>query len=202
MANEALFERLKHPNPNLRDRAMMEIAENQDEKTIPALMAALDSEDTVYRRAAVKTLGVVGIDAVSPLVKALQTSENVTVRGSAVKALTQVILNYPDEEFPQEGLDALKLAINDPNPVVNIATVMTLGEIGTPMVPLLIETLETTDNPALAVTIVNTLGTMADERCAKILQQLSQDDNADSYVRETAVSALSRLEFLVKNQPK
>ena len=38
---DSLFERLKHPNPNLRDRAMVEIAESRDESTIPRLMSLL-----------------------------------------------------------------------------------------------------------------------------------------------------------------
>uniref|UniRef100_UPI00286A1676 HEAT repeat domain-containing protein n=1 Tax=Chamaesiphon sp. OTE_20_metabat_361 TaxID=2964689 RepID=UPI00286A1676 len=52
---EALFDRLKHPNPNLRDRAMLELVETRDETTIPRLIGILDENDTTYRRAAVKT---------------------------------------------------------------------------------------------------------------------------------------------------
>ena len=36
MSIEALFEKLKHPNPNLRSKAMWEIAETKDENTIPS----------------------------------------------------------------------------------------------------------------------------------------------------------------------
>lgn len=50
-------------------------------------MAILDEADTTYRRAAVKALGVIGADAVPPLVKALLNSDNVTLRGSAAKAI-------------------------------------------------------------------------------------------------------------------
>jgi bilin biosynthesis protein len=64
VSTETFFQQLKHPNPHLRDRAMMEIAEHRDETTIPKLMAILDEEDTTYRRAAVKALGVIGADTV------------------------------------------------------------------------------------------------------------------------------------------
>jgi len=37
MTSEALFEQLKHPNPNMRNRAMLEIADTRDENTIPRL---------------------------------------------------------------------------------------------------------------------------------------------------------------------
>ena len=102
MAIDALFEQLKHPNPHLRDRAMWELAETKDETIIPRLMAALDEEDTTYRRAAVKTLGAVGPDTVPPLVNAMLNSNNVTVRGSAVKAVASAVARVVPAELAKE----------------------------------------------------------------------------------------------------
>lgn len=198
MSTEELFQQLKHPNPHLRDRAMWELAENPDETTIPRLMSILDEDDTTYRRAAVKTLGAIGFDAIPPLVEALLKSENVTVRGSAAKALAQVAINHPEVPFSDEGVQGLKTALNDANPVVHIAAVMALGEIGTPVVPVLIEALQTTDNPALGISLVNALGSIGDSRGVEVLQALINDESADSYVRESAASSLSRLEQMVK----
>jgi bilin biosynthesis protein len=198
MSTDTLFEQLKHPNPNLRDRAMWELVEQRDETTIPRLMGLLDQEDTTYRRAAVKALGAIGVDTVSPLVEALTKNENVTVRGSAAKALAQVAINYPETPFPEDGLAGLKTALNDANPVVHIATVMALGEIGSPpVVDMLIETLQTTDNPALAISIVNALASIGDDRGVEVIQALLTDESADPYVKETATSALSRLEQVI-----
>lgn len=197
---EELFQQLKHPNPHLREQAMWELAENRDETTIPRLMSILDEEDTTYRRAAVKALGAIGHDTVPPLVDALLNSDNVTVRGSAAKALAQVVINHPDLPLSAEGVQGLKTALNDPNPVVNIAVVMALGEVGTPVVEILIEALQTIDNPALAISIVNTLGSIGDQRGVDVLTQLIQDELTDSYVRESATSALSRLEMTSKFQ--
>jgi bilin biosynthesis protein len=195
---DALFDQLKHPNPHLRERAMWELVEQRDETTIPRLMSLLSEEDTTYRRAAVKALGAIGVDTVPPLVDALLNSDNVTVRGSAAKALAQVAINYPETPFPEEGLAGLKTALNDPNPVVHIATVMAFGEIATPtVVEILIEALQATDNPALAVSIVNALGSIGDSRGVEVLQSLTTDESADSYVRETAISALSRLDQML-----
>ncbi|MBW4643178.1 MAG: HEAT repeat domain-containing protein [Goleter apudmare HA4340-LM2] len=200
MSREELFQQLKHPNPHLRDQAMWELAENPDETTIPRLMSILDDEDTTYRRAAVKALGAIGLDTVTPLVAALLNSENVTVRGSAAKALAQVAINHSDVPFPSEGVQGLKTALNDPNPVVHIAAVMALGEIGSPVVDVLIEALQTTDNPALGISLVNAIASIGDSRGVEVLQSLIQDESTDSYVRESATSALSRLEMTVKFQ--
>ncbi len=200
MTTAALLAQLKHPNPNLRDRAMLEIVETRDETTITQLMSILDDNDTTYRRAAVKTLGAIGIDTVSPLVVALLHSDNVTVRGSAAKALAQVILNYPDVPFPEEGIHGLKIAMSDENPVVNIAAVMALGEMGAPAFEIMVEAFQTTDNVALQVTLINTLASTGDRRAEPILVAASQDLNLDEYVRESAVSALPRLEQSLKYQ--
>ncbi|MEM9979125.1 MAG: HEAT repeat domain-containing protein [Cyanobacteria bacterium P01_D01_bin.2] len=195
---DASFEQLKHPNPHIRERAMVEIMEHRDDTTIPRLMSALDADDTVYRRAAVKTLGAVGTDAVPAIVEALGNSDNVTVRGSCAKALAQVALNYPDRPFPELGLQGLKQSLNDPNPVVNIASAMALGEIGDAALEILLETLQTTDNVALAVSIVNALASVGGEQAVEVLTALCQDDATDRYVQETATSALSRMEMVQK----
>jgi bilin biosynthesis protein len=200
MTQDHLFAQLKHPNPHLRDRTMWEIAETRDADTVSKLMQALDDEDVVYRRAAVKALGIIGHEAVPSIVEGMLHSENVTVKGSCVKALTQVALNYPELPFPEAGLEGLKQAINDPNPVVYIATVMTLGEIGAAGLDILTETLATTDNPALGVSIVNALAAVGDERSAEVLNRVVNDEAIDPYVKETAISALSRLELVAKYQ--
>ena len=198
MTIDALFEQLKHPNPHLRERAMGQIAETRDENTIPRLMSILGEQDVNYRRSAVKALGIIGANSVPSLVETLESSDNTVVRASCVKALAQVAFNHPDEAFPQIGMDGLKKALNDSNPVVHIAAVMALGEIGPAVLDILVETLKTTDNVAVAVAITNALGSMGDSKAAEVLKEFANDENADSYVRESAVSALSRLEMVIQ----
>jgi bilin biosynthesis protein len=193
MTQDDLYRQLKHPNPHLRDRAMLQIIEERTAETLPKMMAILDDEDVVYRRAIVKALGIIGLEAVPYLVEALRNSDNVTVRGSCAKALAQVALIYPDRPFPVEGLQGLKIALNDANPVVHIASAMALGEIGLPAFEILAESLKTTDNLGLAVSLVNALCATKDPRAVDLLTALTTDESLDAYVRETAISALSRL---------
>jgi bilin biosynthesis protein len=197
MTIDSLFEQLKHPNPNLRERAMRELADVRDENTISRLMGILDDEDVTYRRSAVKALGAIGPDAVPSLVESLLNSDNATIRGSCAKALAQVAANHPEVPFPSDGLQGLKTALDDPHPVVYIASVMALGEIGSPAFEILAEALRTTDNVAVAVAIVNALGSMGDIRGVEVLTALTNDESADSYVRESAVSALPRLDQVI-----
>ena len=194
MVADSVFNQLKHPNPHMRQRAMTEIVGNRDENTIPTLMAALGEEDVVYRRACVKTLGAVGMDAVPAVVEQMLNSENDTVRASCTKAMAQIAVYHPSTPFPAEGLEGLRKAMADPYPVVQIAAVMSMGEIGVPAVDTLLETLKTTDNVAIALTITNTLGSIGDPRAVEVLRDLIKDESVDSYVRETAESALPRLE--------
>ena len=182
MAADSLFEQLKHPNPQMRQRAMTEIVETRDENTIPRLMEALGVEDTVYRRASVKTLGAIGMDSIPAVAEQMLNSENDTVRASCTKAMAQIAVNHPDTEFPAEGIAALRKALEDPYPVVQIASVMSLGEIGMPAVDTLLEVLKTTDNVAIALTITNTLGSIGDPRAVDVLRELITDESVDSYV--------------------
>ena len=197
MTTDALFEKLKHPNPHMRDRAMYEIADSRDENTIPRLVAILDDEDVTYRRAAVKVLGAIGEDAVPAVVDALLNSDNVTVRGSAAKVLAQVAINYPELSFPEVGLQGLKAAIDDANPVVHIAAVMALGQMGSSAFEILVEALNTTDNVAVQVAIVSALASVGDPRCVEVLTKFANDEAVDSYVRESATSSLSRLDLVM-----
>lgn len=198
MTLDPLFEQLKNPNPNLRQRARAEIVEQRDENTIPRLMANLEQEDMVYRRASVKTLGAIGIDSVPSLVNSLINGANPTIRASCAKALAQVAVNHRNVPFPQEGIDALESAMKDPDAVVHISSVMALGAIGLPAVDALITALESTDNLAVAVSVINALGAMSDERVPVILTKLSNDESVDPYIKESAESALSRLEMVMK----
>lgn len=54
-----------------------------------------------------------------------------------------------------------------------------------------------TDNVAIALTIANTLGSIGDPRAVEVLRDLIAEDSVDSYVRETAQSALPRLEQMM-----
>ena len=197
MSLESLFEQLKHPNPNLRNQAMLDIADQRNEATIPKLMSILDETDVTYRRAAVKTLGVIGAEAVPSVVYDLLHSDNVTVRSSCAKALAQISVNYPELDFPEEGLQGLKMAIEDVNPVVHIASIMALGTMGSSAFEILTEALYGTENPAAAVAIVNALADLKDDRSVNVLKEFAEDSTADSYVQESAISALSRLEMVM-----
>ena len=202
MAQDSLFERLKHPNPHLREQAIWELAETSDDTTIPSLMAVLADEDTTYRRAAVKALGAIGADTVPPLVDALLGSDNVTIRGSAAKALAQVAVNYPDDPFPTEAIEGLKKGLYDSNPVVHIASAMALGVVGSPAFDALADTLKATDNLGLMVAIINAISSIPDDRAKEVLTALAEDESVDTYIRESATSALSRLHFVKSNLRK
>jgi bilin biosynthesis protein len=79
--------------------------------------------------------------------------------------------------------------------VVNIAAVMAMGEIGEPVLDILIEALRETDNPALAISLVNAIASIGNTRGIDVLRWIIDNEETDSYVKESAVSALSRFEM-------
>ena len=201
MPIDDLLAKLKHPNPNMRSRAMHAIADTRDESTIPELIQYLGEEDTDFRRAVVKTLGVIGADSVPFLVQRLQESTDTTEKASCTKAMAQVAVNHPDEPFPQVGSDALAAALNDDDPVVHITAAMALGAVGAAAKDILLNGLNNASNPAVAISIVNALSSIRDESILEVLEEIANDKSTDSYVRETAVSAISRLEMMLGKKP-
>jgi len=172
---------------------MNELAETRDETTIPRLMGILDEEDVVYRRSAVQVLGIIGADAVPLLVDSLLNSQSATIQASCAKALTAIAVNYPEQTFPELGMQGLQKAMQDPNPVVYISSVMALGQIGAPALDILIEAIEHTDNIALAVAITGSLATIGGTKACEVLSATAANPDADPYIRESAESALSRM---------
>lgn len=192
-AGADVYPQLKHKNPKLRERAMRQIAEERTSETIPQLMAILSDEDVVYRRAAVQTLGVIGLDAVGVLAQQLVADHSATVRASCAKALAAIALNFSEESFPGAGLQALQQALRDPDPVVKLATVGALSTVGAPAADILLEALQI-DDIALQVAAISALGSISDPKAAEALSAFAQNQEADPYIRESAQSALSRLE--------
>ena len=199
MSAEDLYLQLKHKNPRLRERAMRQLAEERAEETIPRLMAILSDEDVVYRRAAVQALGVIGLDAVPALVEQLKRNENETVRASCAKGLAAIALNFPEESFPTLALQGLQIALCDPNPVVKISAVGALGTVGSPALEILVEATKI-DDLALQVAAIGALGSLGDSRAAEVLEYLAKDEAVDPYLRESAASASSRLDTVIKFQ--
>lgn len=197
MSLDALFDQLKHPNPNLRDRAALEIAEKRDETTIPRLMAILDAEDVMFRRAAVKVLGVIGPAALLVLSEGLLQNPDPVVRASCAKAIAQCATNYDEGAISESTIAALKSGTSDENAVVHLASVMALGQVGKPAFEVMTDILRDGDNVAVAVAIVNALGSSGDERAIPVLQALSKDETVDPYVSEMANSALPRLDQMI-----
>ena len=194
MTTDTLFEQLKHPNPNLRQRAISGLAEAQDDDTIiPRLMDNLTSEDMVYRRASVKALGAIGEPAVVALTDTLRTSDNSTARASCVKALAQVAVQCEEGAFPELALQALTEGLRDENPVVYLASVMALGQVGVPALDVLIDALKNLDNVAVATSIANTLGSINDPKSVAALQEVVANEAIDPYVKELAQSSLDRM---------
>ncbi|NER33398.1 MAG: HEAT repeat domain-containing protein [Oscillatoria sp. SIO1A7] len=191
------YPQLQNKNPRLRERAMREIAKNRTEETIPQLMAILSAADVVYRRAAVQTLGVIGLDAVPSLAEQLVNSENDTVRASCAKALAAIALKYKEETFPAIALEALEKALRDTYPVVQISAVGALSTVGSPALPILQDALAM-ENLALQVAAIGALGSIGDTRAVEPLSALANNPDADPYIKESAESALSRLDQVSK----
>jgi bilin biosynthesis protein len=95
---------------------------------------------------------------------------------------------------------ALETALQDDSPVVGIAAVMALGQVGEQALPLLIQ-VSNGRNEAQAVAAVNALASIDHPDVATCLNDLAASEDTDAYLRETVASALARVEDLRARQP-
>jgi bilin biosynthesis protein len=197
---DQLFEDLGHPNPYVQTEAFLAMVRNHAEAALPRLLLLLDHEDVVRRRAAVRALGVFADRAMLPLAQKFHASLDGTVRASCIKAYAQIASNVRGILFPPEAMAALEAALHDDSPVVAIAAVMALGQVGEQALPLLIQVCEGA-NEAQAVAAVNALAGIDHPDVTTCLGKLATGEDTDVYVRETVASALARLEDLRTRQP-
>jgi bilin biosynthesis protein len=93
----------------------------------------------------------------------------------------------------------LREALDDRSPIVAVAAVMALGQVGTKAVPLLLQ-VSRGNNPAQGVAAVNALAQIDHPAIEPALQQLHDAPATDDYVRETVSSALMRIADLKARQ--
>ena len=196
---EQLFADLAHPNPYIQTQAFTAMAEHWPDEAMPRLIALLDQPDVSLRRASVRGLGAFGARSMQAIADCYSNSTNGTVRASCVKAYAQLASNYPGLRFSVEAMAVLRNALEDNSPVVAVAAVMALGQVGKQAVPLLLAVIRG-ENPAQGVAAVNALAEIDDPAVEPGLQGLLNDDSTDVYVRETVVSALIRVKDLKGRQ--
>ena len=200
-ALDILFDDLAHPNPYIQSQAFMAMVRDWPQQALPRLLGLLAQPDIALRRASVRGIGAFGAAALLPLADLLMASTDSTIRASCVKAYAQVASNQPGIQFPETAMQALEEALSDDSPVVAVASVMALGQVGGQAVPLLLRVVGG-DNPAQAVAAVNALAQIDDPAIEPILKDLQHQPKLDSYVRETLESALARIRELQARQPQ
>ena len=197
---DALFADLAHPNPYIQTQAFTAMAQHWQQEAMPRLVALLDQPDVSLRRASVRGLGAFGEVAMQPIADCFRSSEDGTVRASCVKAYAQLASNYPGLPFSAPAMEVLQAGLADPSPVVAVASVMALGQVGEQAVSLLLE-VSRGDNPAQAVAAVNVLAEINDPSVEEGFDSLLALDDLDDYVRETLASAVLRVKDLKARQP-
>jgi len=188
---DLLFEDLAHPNPYIQNQAFADMIERWPVESLPRLMLLLSQPDIILRRAAVRAIGAFGAPALLPLAEVLNESSDTTVKTSCVKAYAQAAGNYPGIVFPNEVMVGLEKALMDESPIVGVATVMALGQLGSQGVPLLLGAIKGS-NPAQGVAAINALSQIDLSGMREEFIDLLERNELDSYVRESLKSAISR----------
>jgi len=108
-------------NPQLQQQRMQVLAAaNQGAAGLPTLIAAMKSPNVLTRRAAVRSMGEIGVPAQSALTAALKFDADPLVRRSALRALTQT----PNAD----NLNVFEEAMGDSNDLVRATAVQAIAD--------------------------------------------------------------------------
>jgi len=155
----------------------------RSEKAVPALILALNDENSYVRRSAAEALGKIGnSQAVDALILALNDKDSY-VRRSAAEALGKI--------GNSQAVDALILALNDKDSYVRRSAAEALGKIGNSQaVDALILALND-ENSYVRRSAAEALGKIGNSQAVDALILALNDEN--SYVRRSAAEALGKI---------
>ena len=199
-----LFLDLSHPNPNIRMDACVSMSENYFDEALPRLLALLNDPDPTIYRTAVKGLGVFGHGVLFPLLDLYDKTDNGTVKACCIKAFVQVAVNFPDAVFPEQAIQALKLALDDINPVVSQSALMTLGYFSKQehekerVIPILIQVCNST-NIAHVQSAVMSLAEIDSTEVDQCFERMINHDSTDVLIKEILEASMSRRQTLFGN---
>jgi len=116
----------KGSKPDRRMEVIKALAEISDKRVLKAIVAALDDEDAGVQNHAAIALGKIGdIEALEPLIHALQYGKDTTGTGGVRKYAAEALGKLGDER----AMSALKSALNDRNKAVRDAAAFALDRI-------------------------------------------------------------------------
>ena len=184
--------------------ACVSMSENYFDEALPRLLALLNDPDPTIYRTAVKGLGVFGHGVLFPLLDLYDKTDNGTVKACCIKAFVQVAVNFPDAVFPEQAIQALKLALDDINPVVSQSALMTLGYFSKQehekerVIPILIQVCNST-NIAHVQSAVMSLAEVESTEVDQCFESMINNDSTDVLIKEILEASMSRRQSLFGN---
>ena len=195
---DELFDDLtNHPSPRIQEQASWLMLDHYPEQSIPRLLALIENSDPAIYRAAVKALGLFGLEALTPLCQKYRSSTNSTVRACCIKAFVQVSAKHPDQALTNEAMQVLEDGLSDVDPVVSQSAVMAIAQVGkqsaarAEALPLLL-TISRGNNTAHAISAIMALGEIKNQAAIEALDELISDDTLDPIISDIAKSSLER----------
>ena len=202
---DELFDDLtNHPSPRIQEQASWVMVDHYPAESMSRLIDLIENPNPAIYRAAVKALGLFGLDALGPLCNKYRSSENPTVRACCIKAFVQVSAKHPDQVFTDNAMKVLEDGLSDDDPVVSQSAVMAIAQVGkqsatrAEALPLLLN-VSRGDNTAHAISAIMALGEINNIDANQALEDLINDTTLDPIISEIAKSSLERSQM---NRPK
>ncbi len=186
---DELYEDFLHPNPNISNKAAIQMSEIYPDESISRFLMNLGEEDVVSRRKSIRAIGLLGQPGLLKVAELFHATENITIRVSCLKAFVQFSVNMNGELFPAQAMKTIEMALMDESPEIILVVVPLLRQLGEQGLPHLIR-ISQGKNILRVMAAVTALGEIDDPYARNLLEELLKDEATDPLVRESVKDSL------------
>ncbi len=183
---ESLIEDVKHPNPNINNKAFALMRKYWPEKSLDYFISNLDSNNSEIRRKSVKALSLYEEEIVNPILNLYLSSKKEIVKVSCLKVLVRVAANIHLDSFHDNILEVVDLALKIDSVEIILTSISLLRQLGEISLPKLID-LTSNENILLSKAAMTALGEIDEDKLKLLVKEFSQDSNAENISRDNVL---------------
>ena len=187
---EQLFKDFDHPNPNINRDACICMNKYYPKESMSKLIRNLGKKDVKLRRKSVICLSLFGEKAFPLVLQLFYSTNNNVTRVSCLKVFIKLAYYSKEYQSREELFDLIKIAIEDNSYEMILTAISLLRQLNNPSIPFL-KKLCRDNNILKAKAAITAISELKDPSILFFLNELSQDDSLNNFIREAAIEAIS-----------
>ncbi|AAP99385.1 MULTISPECIES: HEAT repeat domain-containing protein [Prochlorococcus] len=186
---DSIFADLDHPNPNINQKACLDMKHFWPKESIARLINNLDHDNVELRRKSVKALACFETDVLREVIHLFISTKDNLLRISYLKVLVLIASKCSLTNFTEDVQKLLKSALVDESTEIVLMSISFLRQIGNESIPYL-KKLCRDKNVLRAKSAVSALIEIPDSSLQQFLITIAQDSSLDDLIRDAAIQAM------------